>query len=36
IMPKIADEVRAIYMKDRTLTNEEIEQILGIVEKFRK
>jgi len=36
IMPKVADEVRAIYMKERTLTNEEIEQILEIVEKFRK
>jgi DNA-directed RNA polymerase subunit F len=36
IMPKVADEVRAIYMKERTLTNEEIEQILEIVEKYRK
>ncbi|MCS7144792.1 MAG: RNA polymerase Rpb4 [Archaeoglobaceae archaeon] len=35
LMPKIADEVRAIYMKERTLSNEEIEQILEIVEKFR-
>jgi DNA-directed RNA polymerase subunit F len=36
IMPKVADEVRAIYMKERMLTNEEIEQILEIVEKYRK
>jgi DNA-directed RNA polymerase subunit F len=35
-MPKVADEVRAIYMKERTLTNEEIEQILEVVEKFRE
>ncbi|MEM0302539.1 MAG: RNA polymerase Rpb4 family protein [Archaeoglobaceae archaeon] len=35
IMPKVADEVRAIYIKERTLTNEEIEQILEVVEKFR-
>ncbi|MEM0214519.1 MAG: RNA polymerase Rpb4 family protein [Archaeoglobaceae archaeon] len=34
IMPKVADEVRAIYIKERTLTNEEIEQILEVVEKF--
>lgn len=36
IMPKVADEVRVIYMKERTLTNEEIEQILEVVEKFRE
>ncbi|MDI9610365.1 MAG: RNA polymerase Rpb4 family protein [Archaeoglobaceae archaeon] len=36
LMPKIADEVRAIYMKERTLSNEEIEQILEVVEKFRE
>ncbi|MEM0330735.1 MAG: RNA polymerase Rpb4 family protein [Archaeoglobaceae archaeon] len=35
IMPKVVDEVRAIYIKERTLTNEEIEQILEVVEKFR-
>lgn len=35
IMPKVADEVRTIYMKEKTLSNEEIEQILEIVEKFR-
>lgn len=36
IMPKVADELRAIYMKERTLTNEEIEQILEVVDKFRE
>lgn len=36
IMPKVADEVRAIYIKERTLSNEEIEQILEVVEKFRE
>ncbi|MCS7130890.1 MAG: RNA polymerase Rpb4 family protein [Archaeoglobaceae archaeon] len=36
LMPKVADEVRAIYMKERTLSNEEIEQILEVVNKFRE
>ncbi|MCX8172778.1 MAG: RNA polymerase Rpb4 family protein [Archaeoglobaceae archaeon] len=36
IMPRVADEVRAIYMKERTLSNEEIEQILEVVDKFRE
>lgn len=36
LMPKVPDEVRVIYMKERTLSNEEIEQILEVVEKFRE
>lgn len=36
IMPKVADEVRTIYIKERTLSNEEIEQILEVVDKFRE
>lgn len=36
IMPRVADEVRSIYIKERTLSNEEIEQILEVVEKFRE
>ncbi|MEM0203212.1 MAG: RNA polymerase Rpb4 family protein [Archaeoglobaceae archaeon] len=36
IMPRVADEVRVIYAKERTLTNEEIEQILEIVNRYRE
>uniref|UniRef100_A0A7J2TJY8 DNA-directed RNA polymerase subunit Rpo4 n=1 Tax=Archaeoglobus fulgidus TaxID=2234 RepID=A0A7J2TJY8_ARCFL len=36
IMPRVAEEVRVIYAKERTLTNEEIEQILEIVDKYRE
>lgn len=36
IMPRIPDEVRIIYVKERTLTNEEIDQILEIVNKYRE
>ncbi|MEM1578623.1 MAG: RNA polymerase Rpb4 [Archaeoglobaceae archaeon] len=36
LMPKLPDEVRAIYMKERTIANEEIEEILEVVNKFRE
>ncbi|MFN3384796.1 MAG: RNA polymerase Rpb4 [Archaeoglobaceae archaeon] len=36
LMPRVVDEIRAIYAKERTLTNEEIEQILEIVERYRE
>ncbi|MCC6028006.1 MAG: RNA polymerase Rpb4 family protein [Archaeoglobus sp.] len=36
LMPRVADEVRIIYSKERNLTNEEIEQILEVVNKYRE
>ncbi|MCS7118926.1 MAG: RNA polymerase Rpb4 [Archaeoglobaceae archaeon] len=36
IMPRVADEIRVIYAKERALTNEEIQQILEVVNKFRE
>lgn len=36
IMPRVADEVRVIYAKERALTNEEIGQILELLNKYRE
>lgn len=36
LMPRIPEEVRIIYAKERNLSNEEIEQILEVVNKFRE
>ena len=36
IMPRIPDEVRIIYAKERfTITSEQIQEILDIIEKYR-
>ncbi len=36
IMPRIPDEVRIIYAKERfTITSEQIEEILEIIDKYR-
>ncbi len=36
IMPRIPDEVRVIYAKERvTLTSEQIQEILDILDKYR-
>ncbi len=36
IMPRVPDEVRIIYAKERfTLTQEQIEEILEIIDKYR-
>jgi len=36
IMPRIPDEIRIIYAKDKiTLTPEEIEQILEVLDRYR-
>jgi DNA-directed RNA polymerase subunit F len=36
IMPRIADEVRIIYAKEKiTLKPEEIQEILDVIDKYR-
>jgi len=36
IMPRVPDEVRIIYAKERvTLTSEQIEEILDVIDKYR-